>query len=82
MADYIYSRELVNGHYNINNAYHIDGDGNIIPLSQDIIDEATLPSDVDISMVAATCTVTFGETLTAPQKTTLDTVVVTHKSYT
>lgn len=82
MADYNYTRELVDGRYNINNKFHVDGSGNTIPLSKDIMDEVTLPSDVTLSMSGSNCTITFGGILTDPQKTTLDTVVTTHKNYT
>lgn len=82
MADYIYTRETVNGRYNMDNIFRVDGVGDMINLAQDIISEGTLPTDVNTSMSGGSCTISFSETLTAPQITTLDALVVTYKSYT
>ena len=74
MADYVYTRELVAGKYNI----HFKGEDS--KLHTEI--ETALPGK-SVSKVKSNgtqVTVTLTPTLTAPEQTTLDTVVQDHKN--
>jgi len=79
MADYTYTREIVDGAYNINNLKHLEGGSTPVPLSNEIKAEATLPDVFQINCNAAVCTITFSPALTSAQKDTLDGLVVYQK---
>lgn len=82
MADYVYTRDLVNGSYDINNVARVDGEGNQIYLYKEIQAEGTLPNEFDIHCQTVVCTISFEETLTGEQQTTLDSIVAAHKNNT
>ena len=79
MPDYIYSRELVNGLYNINNINHTEGTGLPVPLREQIKAEATLPHEFHITCNGSVCTITFSAPLTSGQEITLNGLVAAQK---
>jgi len=80
MADYIYTREIQNGSYNINNINHLEGGSEPVTLEAEIKAEATLPDVFQIKSNAAVCTITFASALTGAQENTLDGLVVDQKT--
>ena len=79
MADYPYTRELVNGLYNINNINHTNGGAEPVPLRDEIKAEATLPDQFTIVCNGPVCTVTTAASLTGAQETTLSAIVANQK---
>jgi hypothetical protein len=80
MASYQYSRELVNGRYNINNINHTEGGADNVHLFTEIINDATLPNEFNITCVNSSCVITFANELSGAQQTALDNVVAYHKT--
>ena len=80
MAGYQYSRELVNGRYNINNINHTEGGDTNVHLFTEIINELTLPDEFNITCVNSSCIITFASELSGAQQTTLDNIVAYHKT--
>ena len=80
MADYIYSREIVNGSYNIDNINHKDGGAEPVPLRNEIKAEPTLPDEFRINCNGSTCAITFVDPLTGEQETTLTGIVAYQKT--
>lgn len=58
MFEYDYKREIVDGRYNINNKYHVDGEGNQITLLSDIKKSLFVRSVSSINRLSNTATVT------------------------
>lgn len=81
MADYIYTRNLVDGSYDINNIADVDGGGNQVFLFKAIQVEGTLPTEFTINCNESNCTITFSITLSGPQQTALNSTVATQQSY-
>ena len=79
MADYIYTREIVGGSYNIDNINHTDGGAEPVPLQIEIKSEPTLLDEFKIVCVGAICTITFDPALNGAQETTLDGIVANQK---
>ncbi len=82
MATYNFERELVEGRYNIDNKYCIDGEGKRVPLAKEIQEDETLPDSVKVICKGADCDVIFDVTLDSGQETTLNTIVADHKAHT
>ena len=80
MSTYEYSRELVNGAYNINNLERIDGESNQIRLFKEVLDEGSLPDAFEIICNETLCTFIFSSDLTGQQETTLNNIVSDHKN--
>jgi len=80
-VEYVYIRSLVNGMYNIDNPERVDGEGNRIHLAKEI--EAEFPDwDFNVRNNGSVCKIVYSEALTAPEKTTLDGIVIAHKNNT
>lgn len=79
MADYTYSRELIQGvGYNINHPQRVDEADNQIYLAKEI--EEQLPGKVFIvSCFSHECIVSFEEELTSEEESILAAVVQAHK---
>jgi hypothetical protein len=81
MAEYLYTRELVNGAYDIDNPLRVDGEGFQIHLATEIV--AALPGKVFKEYCNGTeCKLVFVDTLTSGEETTLTNTVTTHKNNT
>lgn len=80
-GDYTYnfSRELVNGMYNINNIERVDVSGNQILLATEI--ESALPGkSFKIICDGANADIIFVDEISGPEQTTLNIVVTAHKN--
>jgi len=82
MATYQYTRDLINGGYNINNPLRVDGEGNPIRLSQEIKEVPEFVHKFNVKMNGEACDIVFAFDLSAPQKIQLDTIVSNHKNNT
>jgi hypothetical protein len=80
MAEYIYNREIVNGHYNIDNPDRKDAEENQIYLAKEI--EAQISKKFKVVCNAEECKIIFEEDLTEQEKNLLDTIVENHKNNT
>lgn len=81
MFDYNYTRDLVNGKFNIENELRVDGEGNHIYLFHEI--KAIIPDNkFTIECNNTNVTISFEQELTSEQQTLLDTVVANHKNNT
>lgn len=79
MIEYTYSRELVDGDYNINNPARLDEFGNQIRITSEI--EAALPGlFFKVKCSGENVTISFNDPLTEEQHDLLDTVVSNHKN--
>jgi hypothetical protein len=78
--EYNYSRELVNGAYNIDNPLRVDLEGNQIYLAKEI--QAQIPSIIGLKCHNSNCEIDFSEELTTEEKALLDTLVSNHKNNT
>lgn len=78
---YTYSREIVNGYWNIDNKERVDGEGNQIYLAKEV--EQNIPNE-EFKMFANEdiCFFDFVNELTNEQKDVLDTTVSNHKNNT
>ena len=79
---YEYTREIVEGGYNLDaNPLRVDGDGNQIYLADEI--GVALPGKIfKILCDDNTCHIIFDDTLTPLEKDTFDLVVADHKNNT
>lgn len=82
MAQYNYTREIVDNYYNINNPYCLDGGGKRVFLYIEIKDEATLPNSFHIDCNGSAVGITFPSSLDSSQQTTLTAIVNAHKAHT
>lgn len=80
MFDYNYSREIVDGCFDINNQYDIDGESNVIPLCDTI--KTALSKDCNIKCAGTAVVISFETELSAGEQTTLDTTISTYKAIT
>lgn len=81
MFTYIYTREIVNGFFDIDNPLKVDENGNQIFLAMDV--DAKFPGKVSsVKSAGYDCCVNFEEELTPEEKAELDQVVADHKNYT
>lgn len=80
MFDYHYTREIVNGFFNIDNILMVDSNGKQIHLAQ-VIQEAFPTKKFIVRCLGHACTITFEEELTSQEKTQLDIVVEDYKNY-
>lgn len=74
MSTHVFTRDLVEGSYDIDNKLRAD------PLFKDIIAEGSLPTQFTIEGTAGSCSIIFSEELSAPQIATLTTIVNNHKN--
>jgi len=78
MIVYSYSREIVDGVYNIDNQYKVDSEGNIIRLATIIKDN--LPNkNFKVCCHASVCKVVFENPLSSEEISLLDTLVYNYK---
>lgn len=76
---YSFTREIVNGSYNVDNPLDVDANGQAVSLSKRI--EAALPGKTFSVMMSGTdVTVTFSQALSGGEQTTLTSTVSTHKA--
>lgn len=81
MAEYIYTRELINGCYNINNVQRVDGEGNQIHFAKEV--EDVLPGkSFKLICNDAEAKFIFTEDLSSGEQTTLANTVTAHKNNT
>ena len=78
MVEYEYTRELVNGVWNINNPERKDTEGNQIYLANEVA-EAIPNKKFRLNCEGEVATFIFETELTTEEKTTLDTTVQNHK---
>lgn len=79
--DYEYSRELVEGMWNINNPIRVDAEGNQIRLPTEI--KAAIPdTPFRMNCTGPIALFSFERELSAEEKTTLDTTIQNHKDNT
>lgn len=77
--EYIFSRVLVGGAYNINNLARVDGEGNQIYLSKEV--EAALPNkQFKMFCAASEVKFCFEVELTAGEQTTLQQTIDDHEN--
>lgn len=79
MYDYNFTRDLVNGMYNINNIERVDGEGNQIYLFHEI-QSAISNNKFNIICVGENVTISFESELSSGEQSTLNTVVSNHKN--
>jgi hypothetical protein len=82
MTIYNFTRELVNGAYDINNPQRLDGEGNQITLASEICVIPEFAQKFNINCCLSSCNITFNFTLTSEQETQLNTIVAAHKNNT
>lgn len=80
MFNYNYTRALVDGAYNINNQYDLDGESNVIPLCEVI--KASLTKNCNIKCAGTNVVISFEAELSGADQTTLGTDVSTYKAIT
>ena len=80
MTEYTYTRELVNGVYDVNNPDRLDVEGNQIYLVDEIL--TALSKKANMHCNGSDMHLEFEDELTTQEKTTLDTVVADHKANT
>ena len=80
MTIYNYTRDLVNGAYDINNIARVDAEGKQISLSSEISAVPAFAHKFNIICNGTGCDIDFNFTLSAPEKTQLDTIVSNHKN--
>jgi hypothetical protein len=80
MYKYYYTREIVDGNYNIDNPNRVDGEGNKVLLADDV--ETLFPTyQFRIYCGEGNVTIAFlGNELTNGEKIDLDTCVYNHKN--
>ena len=79
MYEYNFTRELVNGRYNIDNKERIDGEGNQIYLFKEI--KTSFPTNLfKILCNGSSVKISFVNELTEPEQNILSTIVNDHKN--
>ena len=79
MSEYIFIRVKKTGGWDINNVDHVDAAGKHITLNSEII--TAIPNNhCKVACNGTECKVIFDDPLTAPETTTLNTVVAAHKA--
>ena len=82
MSVHNYTRDLVNGVYDINNPERIDSEGNHIDLYMEIAENEGFCHKFDIKCSQNECQVIFNFDLTDEQISELNTIVQNHKNNT
>jgi len=82
MFEYSYTRDLVDGRYNINNEARVDGEGEQITLWSEIKAASFASKLCGIKCSGDTAKVCTSEELTGAEQTELDTIVSDHKNNT
>ena len=80
-TDYIYTRDIIDGAYNIHNHARIDGEGEQINLAKEA-EDALSGENFNLICDGTEAKFVFENTLDAGQITTLDAVVAAHKNNT
>jgi hypothetical protein len=81
MVDYVYSRELVEGRYDIDNKNRVDGEGNQIHLSNEV--SIALPGKLfRLVCDAGEAKFIFNTSLSPEEELVLDACVTAHKNNT
>jgi len=80
MAEYKYTRHLVDGVYDINNPLRVDAEGEQIKLYQEINNHPQFSQKFDINCSGAECTITFESELSGEDEILLGEIVAAHQN--